>query len=228
MEGPKLHLNVIPAEAPVRLEAFGTLNVTYPEQAPLGSRQIGVFGYYADGTRRTLTKAMLGTTYTSSNPEIATVDANGLVTATGTGITYITVENQGIRTFTEVVSEDPTVGELPPLDYTARVSIGTSGFRHDPESGMYVQEVMIRNDSDLPLSRPLQLVITGLPEGVELENSRDTTDKVSPIGSPVVWVEVEEDTFLSPGNTATAKLIFTNYDEVPITYTPKLFTGLNL
>ncbi len=129
-------LNVIPAEAPVRLESFGSVQLTYPEQGTLAQRQLSVYGYYADGTRRTLTKAMLGTTYTSSNPAVATVDANGLITTTGTSIAYITIENQGVHTFSQVTVEDPSQGRLPARDYTDSVSIGAGGFRRDPETGL--------------------------------------------------------------------------------------------
>ncbi len=54
---------------------------------------IGVGGMYSDGIERGLTSPAKGTTYISSNEKVATVDAEGNVTAQGLGDATITVRN---------------------------------------------------------------------------------------------------------------------------------------
>ncbi len=49
-----------------------------------------------DGTPRDGTLGTTGTTYSSSNTAVATVDANGIVTATGAGSVVITARNDGL------------------------------------------------------------------------------------------------------------------------------------
>ncbi len=50
----------------------------------------------SDGTTEMRDGPIEGTTYSSSNPAIATVDANGVVTAQGPGTAFITVRNEGV------------------------------------------------------------------------------------------------------------------------------------
>lgn len=57
--------------------------------------QINVIGTYADGTLDNFS-ADPGTTYTVSNPAIATVNASGLLTAVGAGTVTITARNDGL------------------------------------------------------------------------------------------------------------------------------------
>src|SRR6185312_14772817 len=56
---------------------------------------IAVFGTLADGTQVALNYPDSGTTYISSNPAIATVDANGVVTAVSRGSATITARVEG-------------------------------------------------------------------------------------------------------------------------------------
>jgi len=57
--------------------------------------QLSVTGHFADGSQRDLTTAMTGTLYHSSNPSIATVSGDGLITALASGSASMTVTNNG-------------------------------------------------------------------------------------------------------------------------------------
>ncbi|WP_458120688.1 S-layer homology domain-containing protein [Paenibacillus sp. Z6-24] len=69
------------------------------------TQQTVIQAVYDDGTVKTITE---GLTYTSSNPGVATVDANGLITAVNAGTAVITAEYQGlsVRINVTVTSRD--------------------------------------------------------------------------------------------------------------------------
>jgi large repetitive protein len=58
--------------------------------------QASVFSRLPDGTTRDVTAATSGTVYLTSNPAIATVSTNGLITATGVGAALISAINDGV------------------------------------------------------------------------------------------------------------------------------------
>ena len=58
--------------------------------------QLTVTGNYSDGSAKDLTAPSNGTTYTSSDPSIATVTADGIVTAIADGTTSITASNSNL------------------------------------------------------------------------------------------------------------------------------------
>jgi hypothetical protein len=97
-----LALDVEKAEEPTRIWAKPQtiLFSRAGEQIPL--RVLGAFG---DGSQETLTKSSK-TIYTSADPSVATVSADGLVTATGPGKTNIQV-----RTMTRDFSVPVTVDD---------------------------------------------------------------------------------------------------------------------
>lgn len=67
-----------------------------------------VQGYYADDGMRNLTAAATGTTYQSDNPSVATVDANGELTAQGNGTVTITATNGTLHANVTVRVESET------------------------------------------------------------------------------------------------------------------------
>lgn len=78
---------------PTRLE----LTASSPSLATAGEAStLTVVGVLPDGTRKELSTASLGTTYASSNPRIATVSADGVVTAVGRGRAIISARNEGV------------------------------------------------------------------------------------------------------------------------------------
>jgi hypothetical protein len=71
--------------------------------------QVRVWGTLANGTNTDLTARTLWTSYRSSNPAIATVDPDGVVTARGRGMVFITAVNDGA---TSVCQIDVSPGDL--------------------------------------------------------------------------------------------------------------------
>jgi hypothetical protein len=79
-----------------------SLSVSQPNDiltAVGGTDEIYVAGNYSGGLTLDLTSSASGTTYTSSNTNVLTVDTEGNVTATGFGTAVVTVANMGVRTF---------------------------------------------------------------------------------------------------------------------------------
>ena len=75
----------------------------------LGDRQnLQVIGEFPDGTVRIISATVYGTTYLSRNSQVATVDANGWVTAIGLGETTIVVRNGDKETQARVVVKTKT------------------------------------------------------------------------------------------------------------------------
>lgn len=57
------------------------------------TERIAVMGIFSDGIEREVSSSSLGATYQTSDPKIATVDTEGLVTAVAPGKAVITVKN---------------------------------------------------------------------------------------------------------------------------------------
>ena len=79
----------------------------------IGEQQnLQVIGEFPDGTVRIISAKLYGTTYVSQNPAIATVDANGIVTAVSLGATVIVVRNGESETQAKViVRQKPSDGD---------------------------------------------------------------------------------------------------------------------
>lgn len=65
--------------------------------------ELRVYGNYSDSVNRELTSSSSGTTYTSSNEKIVTVNAEGKVTAQGLGEAKVTVKNSGYSASVDIV-----------------------------------------------------------------------------------------------------------------------------
>jgi hypothetical protein len=195
------------------------------ESIPSFDKQLTVKGVYEGGIKRDITGPQFGTTFTSLTPDIVTVDDSGKLATVAPGYGFILVENQGAKAYSAVVVQSGVRQRPGPVERTAQAVVTTSGFRRDPKTGRFVQQVTIKNNSTIPFPKALHLVISGLPEGVRLENADGVTRNTAPTGAPLVYVDVEERDFLSPGKTATAVLEFSNRDGVPITYSTRLYCG---
>ncbi|MFQ5804524.1 MAG: hypothetical protein ACE5JQ_16670 [Candidatus Methylomirabilales bacterium] len=69
--------------------------------------QITVRGVYSDGVKRDITAGDAGTTYVSDNPNVATVDDDGLLEIQGEGTATITVSNSGVSATVSVTVDAP-------------------------------------------------------------------------------------------------------------------------
>ena len=61
--------------------------------------QVAAVATYPGGATADVTAAEMGTDYRSSNPAIASVDANGLVTAHASGVVLVSAVNEGVSAF---------------------------------------------------------------------------------------------------------------------------------
>lgn len=66
------------------------------------SLHLAVYGNFADGSQGALNFPDSGTTYISSNPAIATVDGNGVVTAVSPGSVTVTARNEGVASTIQI------------------------------------------------------------------------------------------------------------------------------
>ncbi len=206
------------------------ISIRLPQSTNIDARSIGAIGIYPDGVHRSLRGTLTGTTYTSNDVNVATVDASGVVNAVAPGRTFVTIQSGTANGFVEVRVKDPNSPILPIAEQTTSVTINAGGFRIDPETGEVVQRLLIQNTSPFPLSGPLVLLVTDLPQNVLVSNA-PTTKTILPAGTPYVDVEVPLDSagrrhwFMLPGLTTTATLVFRNPQGIPITYTPRLYTA---
>ncbi|HEX6903666.1 MAG TPA: Ig-like domain-containing protein [Thermoanaerobaculia bacterium] len=102
------------ASVPLRVDVPAALTGLAMSSQPLllsattPSASATVTGSFDDGVERDVSAAAAGTTYWSDDPTIATVDANGTVTAVKAGSTIVHAANSGLATIVEVrVSSTP-------------------------------------------------------------------------------------------------------------------------
>jgi hypothetical protein len=88
--------------------------------------QLTITARYSNGSSLDVTSSSAGTTYTSSNPAIATVSANGLVTAVTGGFALISAFNEGtVGTVSIRVGIPPTITITSPTPNTTVVEGST-------------------------------------------------------------------------------------------------------
>lgn len=191
-----------------------------------------VIGIYADGEHRVLNQPGLGVTYTISDPGVATTDESGRVTATSPGYAYFTTEVGLAKAYMFVEVKDGSNGPgVPRTDVAGQFDIQRSGFRYDPKTGRYAQDLVVRNTSSVPVSKTVVAIVMDLPPRVELVNKNFRTRSVSPLGSPSVLLQAMSDTdssFVEPGESARATLEFRNPEGASIDYTLRIYVGDNL
>ena len=69
------------------------------------TEQLRIKGQYSDGVTREVSSSM-GTAYTSSDEKVATVDAEGMVTAHAPGTAHITIKNGGHELTVEAIVKE--------------------------------------------------------------------------------------------------------------------------
>lgn len=159
--GASLTIHVRPKTAPQELRFSNRNNFPSPDAKDV---QIYVTGLYPEGIHRDLSSSVTGTTFTSSNTAVITVDGNGLSTITGKGQAVVTVEHNGVRGFVMFVVEDPK-NPNPALDITDKVSIVCANQREEMAGHRVIQEVTVTNTTDLPMVGPFFLEAIDVPDG---------------------------------------------------------------
>jgi hypothetical protein len=186
-------------------------------------QQLYLNGTYADGSVLDLTSSFTGTTYTSSNESVITVNGDGLVQIVGQGFGSIAARSGSLSDFATFVVED-LANPLAPADLTSHVTIAKSGFRLDRTSGFFVQDLTISNTSAATLPASLYLVFSGLTPGVTLVNKSGLTEALLPVGSSYLTIPLPgEGLSLPPGGSAQFTLRFLNPNRNAINYSLTLF-----
>jgi len=185
--------------------------------------RVSVKGIY-NGVEVNLNPSVTGTTYTSSDTSIVTVDSEGVLTPVSLGRAVITVENQGVKDFSMVNVSD-NEGLTPPEEVTYKLDIRRSGIRLNRRTGYFTQRVTITNPTELPISGSMALILEGLTPGVTAANRTTSTDRILP-GSPQFDIPMDSRLHsLLPGATATFDIEFVNPNRQRIRYTPRVFVA---
>jgi hypothetical protein len=198
---------------------------------PASKQRIFVNGKYDSGITRDVHRGLTGTLYRSSDTSIATVDSAGYVTPVGPGHAVITVEHGEHQAYATVHVDDPTTGEEPVTDVSAAVAVTRGGFRKDPATGEYTQQLTLTNTSPQPIASPLKLVLSNLDPAIDLRDSELTvryTDNIEPVESPYYSVKLGAHNVLLPSEQVYFTARFRNPQNIPITYDYQVFVGSDL
>ncbi len=108
-----------PPPPPASLRSISVTPTTFMLEEVGATRQLVVTGRYSDGSSRDLTDAGTGTTYESSDEDVMTVSAGGVVTAVSEGEATITARN---ATFSADAEGSVTVTQTEPTLESIRVT----------------------------------------------------------------------------------------------------------
>src|SRR6185369_5274695 len=141
--------------------------------------QLAVTATFPDNTTKDVSAGSTGTNYTSSNPAIATVSANGLVTAVSSGTVVIQASNDGatgIIKATVLLSNVDTDGDGIPDDIEATLGL-------DPHNPVDAQEDFDRdgltNLKEFQLGTGLRVFDSdgdGIGDGLEVDSGSNPLD----------------------------------------------------
>ena len=207
------------ASPPSRLLATNTLILD--EGA---ARGIVVQGIFTNGLQLAVASSDLGTTYTSANPWIASVDTEGIVTGVSAGTTSIKTQNGGNSAFTvvHVKGERPA----PTRSVTGQVHIERSEVRFEERKFRFQQTITISNTGVEPIPGPLLLTLDSVPAEVRWVNHGGITENVAPHGTDYTELRFANGTSLAPGESVSLVLQFDALDPAAITYTPRVSQSL--
>src|SRR5215213_1051798 len=175
-----VNLPTIVMGSTTQIPAALTLTPANPSFTALGQTiQLQVTARYPDNSTRDISAASAGTNYTTSNPQIATVSANGLVTAVASGTVVLQASNDGgtgIIRATVVLSNVDSDGDGIPDD--VEISLGL-----DSQNPVDAQEDFDRdgltNLREFQLGTGLRIFDTdgdGIGDGLEDETGSNPLD----------------------------------------------------
>ncbi len=105
------------------------------------------------------------------------------------------------------------------------VTVAQSGYVYDRRTQQFVQQVTLENTGPTAVFGPLWLVLDNLSANATLVNASGTTANFPPLGSPYVGVNIGGDNLLSPGETATFYLDFSDPTRGAINYNARILSG---
>jgi hypothetical protein len=108
----------------------------------------------------------------------------------------------------------------------ANVTVTRGGFVLDRRTGFFVQQITLKNTGTTPVSGQIALALDSLSANATLASAVGVTAATAPVGSPLALVNVGVDNVLSPSESATVILQFTNPTRAGITYTTRVLAGL--
>ena len=108
-----------------------------------------------------------------------------------------------------------------PRDVTSSIGLTYSGFTINPMTKRYVQTVTLKNMSSTTIAGPVSLVLDQLTANVTLYNPSGNTTLILPAGSPYINADVN----LSPGQSVSVQLQFTNPGNAAVTYQARVLAG---
>lgn len=104
-----------------------------------------------------------------------------------------------------------------------KVTLG--GVRYDYVTKTYVQSVAVTNTSTTQVVGPVSLVVTGLSNGLVLQNPTGVTACNAPTNSEYVNVSLGTDNTLAAGKTAVVPLRFNNPQKSSLIYNTRVLAG---
>jgi hypothetical protein len=123
--------------------------------------------------------------------------------------------------FVAKIAEEPSC----PGDVTDQVNISRSRFYGIPFTPFRLQWVVIRNNTTDPIQGPLAYVLEDL-QNATLLGTRLKTVCFSPSGDPFLVIHAGRDEVLNPEERVLGFLLFFRTHPGPITYTPRVLSGI--
>jgi len=160
---------------PVSLQLTAT-QTTLPNAG--ATAQLTATAVFSDGSTRNVSSLATGTSFVSSNPSVASVDGNGLVTAVSSGNVIITASNEGALALLRVMVNSvlDTDGDGIPDDYELRNGLNpydptdaSSDADHDGLTAL--QEYKLGTDPN-----KYDTDGDGIGDGLEVETGTDPLD----------------------------------------------------
>lgn len=176
--------------------------------------QLTVTAAYANGTTADVSAGSIGTTYTTSNPAIATVSGDGLVTVTGGGQALITAFNEGTSgTIAINAGIAPSISITAPVDganivagSTVPVTVSTSG------NVAFVKFLVNGQNQFTSTFAPFVFDFIVPPNASTVVLGAIADDGIGNIGTaPTVTIKVIPD----PGTTVTGSVVDSTNTAVP-------------
>ncbi len=121
-----------------------------------------------------------------------------------------------------VSDHDPVVGyiTLPPsvsaIDVTSQTTVTGSGLLYNRVTQVFSGTMTIMNNGAQAIAGPIELVLTNLSSGVTMQNAAGANG-----GSPYISTPLS----IPAGGSVTLTVQFKNTTNVPVSYTPKVYSG---